>query len=87
MDGQQHITKGLLEFRRTQVRCVGTMPGLVEERQFRLLLDTGSAQGEGEFIPGAIGQDGMVQVGWRGHLAKPKYGLRSRESGAYTNSG
>ena len=71
MDGQQH---GLLEFRRTPVPgqgplvgCVGTTPGLVEERQVQLLLDIGSAQGEGDFIPGAIGQDGMVQFGWREH--------------------
>ena len=76
MDCQQHIAflHGLLEFRRTPgpgqgplVGCVGTTAGLVEERQVQLLLDTGSAQGEGQFIPRAIGQDGMVQVGWREH--------------------
>ena len=76
MDCQQHIAflHGLLEFRRTPgpgqgplVGCVGTTAGLVEERQVQLLLDTGSAQGEGQFIPRAIGQEGMVQVGWREH--------------------
>ena len=46
---------------------VRTTPGLGVEREVQLLLDTGSTQGEGEFIPRAIGQDGMVQAWGRQH--------------------
>ena len=46
---------------------VRTTPGLSMEREVQLLLDTGLTQGEGEFIPRAIGQDGMVQAWGRQH--------------------
>ena len=41
---------------------VGTSPGLGVEREVQLVFHAGSTHGKREFIPRAIGQDGMVQA-------------------------
>ena len=44
-----------------------TLPGLNEQGSVQLVFHTGPAQREGQFLPCAIGQDGMVQAGVRQH--------------------
>ena len=53
---------------------VGTTPGLGVEREVQLVFHAGSTQGKREFIPRAIGQDGMVQAWGRQHhtFGQPK---------------
>ena len=46
---------------------VRTLPGLSVQGSVQLVFHAGPTQREGQFVPGAIGQDGMVQAGGRLH--------------------
>ena len=46
---------------------VRTLPGLSVQGSVQLVFHAGPTQWEGQFLPGAIGQDGMVQAGGRQH--------------------
>ena len=46
---------------------VRTMPGLSVQGSVQLVFHAGPTQWEGQFLPCAIGQDGMVQAGGRQH--------------------
>ena len=46
---------------------VRTLPGLSVQGSVQLVFHAGPTQWEGQFVPGAIGQDGMVQAGRRQH--------------------
>ena len=63
---------------------VRTLPGLSMQGLVQLVFHAGPAQWEGQFLPCAIGQDGMVQAGGRQHgtFDQTKEGWRSTVSGA-----
>ena len=76
MDFQHHVAllHGFVQFggapsARQRPLWVGvrTLPGLSVQRSVQLVFHTGLAQWEGQFLPCAIGQDGMVQAGGRQH--------------------
>ena len=65
--------------------CVGvrTLPGLGVQGSVQLVFHAGPAQREGQFVPGAIGQDGMVQAGGRQHgtFGQTKVGMEVHDVG------
>ena len=76
VDFQYHVAllDGFVQFggapgARQRSLCVGvrTLPGLGVQGSVQLGFHAGPAQREGQFVPGAIGQDGMVQTGRRQH--------------------
>ena len=76
VDFQYHVASfdGFVQFggapgARQRPLCVGvrTLPGLGVQGSVQLVFHAGPAQREGQFVPGAIGQDGMVQAGGRQH--------------------
>ena len=76
VDFQYHVAllDGFVQFggapgARQRPLCVGvrTLPGLGVQGSVQLGFHAGPAQREGQFVPGAIGQDGMVQARGRQH--------------------
>ena len=76
VDFQHHVAllHGSVQFRgapgaRQHPLLVGvrTLPGLIVQGSVELVFHAGPAQWEGQFIPCAIGQDGMVQAWGRQH--------------------
>ena len=63
--------------------CVRTLPGLSVQGSVQLIFHAGPTQWEGQFLPCAIGQDGMVQAWGRQHgtFGQTNYGWRSTVSG------
>ena len=62
---------------------VRTLPGLSVQGSVQLVFHAGPAQREGQFVPGAIGQDGMVQAGGRQHgtFGQTKVGMEVHGDG------
>ena len=62
---------------------VRTLSGLSVQGSVQLVFHAGPAQREGQFDPGAIGQDGMVQAGGRQHgtFGQTKVGLEILDVG------
>ena len=76
VDFQHHVAllHGFLQFggapgarQRPLFVGVRTLPGLIVHWSVELVFDAGPTQWEGQFIPCAIGQDGMVQAWGRKH--------------------
>ena len=76
VDFQHHVAllQGFLQFgdapgarQRPLLVGVRTLPGLIVQGSVELVFHAGPTQWEGQFIPCAIGQDGMVQARGRQH--------------------